>query len=858
MVRRSSSRFRLQEPTAPNVPAMDDEGNHNDAASDLGSDIMTVSDIHTITNENEIAMTQQQHHKTLNKLNLDLLTPTPNGSNNADVAGGIGSYNVYSPSDIRTIDNDNASIISDLQHTVGTAGGGGGGGTVNDDIHTVTGTVTGSVLHLSSPIGGTNDNVGSTVVLGVSANNVDKPTTAQPETVSDNSFWARAKRTLGIAPIIPNVASQGTAEYDEYYDEGRPIPYLNTPGVMMKNSNDDLAMYPNAGNLSTPPPAVIVTTRNNDIGNNEYAQMQRASGGDSFSNAVIAPTATSVWKQRLCGLRADRLVLLLMFVLLAAVGVIVGAIIVSQQQEGTNSSSTSNAENDRPGLDDDGTMITLTRTPTTARPTVFIPTAAPINTIVDPICDNNITLKDDMKVTFPVTDYVSNNGTIQYNDCEWVSSQSAEELSTLCQPDTAAYELCRLTCQNCNELPMNKKKAWPIELCGGDSLDKSFDAGMNQGMGNCYWLSKSPFDVDRLCQPDNDAYDLCRETCRNCGPNVTIPIKETAFPSISPTTSPSFPNVTSTVPSVVPSAAPISLSLAPSVKNESETTFSPSASPSFLPVAVTMAPITEAPITEAPVTEAPVTARDALAGIIISASPESSDRLSSAGSAQSQALEWLRSALDSGSFDSSISDARTVQIWTLATFAFSLGLSEVWLTGGGNDECFWDGIICSSDTRTVIGIDLEARSITGTLPPEVSLLSGLVGLNLSTNNISGKLPRDFGSTFQQLEDLRFDRNKITGTLPSSIGEMSALRIWYMERNPDFSGTVPSTIVQLSSLEEFVLYYTGITGVIPQGICDLPNLVDLRLDCMQTSFDGDSCWTRCLFLCGGDSGVPCNT
>jgi hypothetical protein len=128
---------------------------------------------------------------------------------------------------------------------------------------------------------------------------------------------------------------------------------------------------------------------------------------------------------------------------------------------------------------------------------------------------------------------------------------------------------------------------------------------------------------------------------------------------------------------------------------------------------------------------------------------------------------------------------------------------------------------------------------------------------LSTNRISGKIPKTFGSTFTQMEDLRLDRNDITGTIPSTIGDMSALRIWYIERNPQLSGTVPSSVEQLSNLEEFILYYTSITGVIPQGICDLPDLVELRLDCMKTTFDGDSCWTRCLFLCGGDTGIECN-
>lgn len=836
MVRRGSSRFRPQEPTASNVARTDDH-NHNDAASDIGSDIMTVSDIHTITNENEVAAMQQHHQKSLNQQNLDLLTGTPTpfyGSNSADAAGGIGSYNAYSPSDIRTIDNDNASIISDLQHTVGTAGGGN-----HDDIHTVTGTVTGSVLHLSSPNGDANGNLGSTVILGVSANDKTKPTTtAAMNTSLDNSFWSRARRTLGIPPTIPNVATQTSAECDAYYDEGRPVPFLGSSAAV------------NGNNLSTPPPAVIVTSRRgNNNGNIDFLQPDEANGGDSCSNTMIASTS-SVWKQRLCGLRADRLILMLMFVLLAAVGVIVGAIVVSQQQNESRSSAASNAENDRPGVvAGEPTMITLTRTPTTSRPTTSLtPTVAPITNTTSQICDNNITPVDDIKATFPVMDNLSNNGAILYTECKWVANQTAEQLDTLCQPDTVAYELCRLTCENCNELPLNQKKAWPVDLCGSDSPDQSFDAGMNQGMGNCLWLSKSLFDIDRLCQPGNDAYDLCRETCRNCGPDLTPP---TQLPSATPSTTPS--TVLSTAPSIInaPSQAPIPLSLAPVPSTE---TTAPSVGPSSSPVAATAAPITAAPATAVPVT--PV---DTLAGVIVSASPESSDRLSMRDSTQSQALEWLRSALAVGTFGAVVSDARTVQIWTLATLAFNLGLSETWLTSGGNDECFWDGIICSADTRTVVGIDLEGRAITGTLPPEISLLSGLIGLNLSTNNISGELPSNFGSTFQQLEDLRFDQNEFSGTIPSTIGMMSALRIWYMERNPTISGTLPSTVAQLSSLEEFVLYYTDIAGVVTQGICDLRSgsLGVLNLDCTKITFNGDPCWTKCLYLCGGDTGIPCN-
>jgi hypothetical protein len=555
MVRRGS-KFSPEDP-----PTMFEFANNNDTTSDAGSDIMTVSDVHTISNEQEISMMHQQqvpHPQT------PLLLHLPSPPNHGDVAaGGIG--NLYGADEIHTVDsNDNASIISDLQHTVGTGGGA-------DDIHTVTGTTAGSFM--AAPPMKTMEDLAirdDIAIIGFDPNgnnDVKKSTTTTtPAATTIHGFWSRTLRSLGIASAIP-LTQQRTAdlERDEYYDEGRPIHPIDSPAT----GSNAPAM---ADTMSTPPPAVIVT--------NSMYDSPRRSGtngvdstafeGDSTSDPF---RTTSVWKQRLCGLRADRLILLLVLILFVAISVIVGAVIVLQQESsnGTTSASSNVAENNIPR---DENFVNLTRTPTIFRVPVSAPSSQPPTMFPTTLCDDNITALDDLKVVFPVEDSDTND--IEYRNCTWVSSRPLQQ-EQLCQPDQIAYELCRFTCKNCEELPRNTKKAWPEDLCGGDSNIESFFAGENFGMGNCNWLSKSPFDIDRLCQPGNDAYDLCRKTCRNCGPTVI----DTIVPSNMPSGPPLNSNTTiSDAPSISPSASPVPTSRPTAV---------PLASPA--PITTTSAPV---------------------------------------------------------------------------------------------------------------------------------------------------------------------------------------------------------------------------------------------------------------------------
>jgi Leucine rich repeat len=721
----------------------------NDAASDVGSDIMTVSDIHTINNEQELAI----------MLRNQPLPPNPH------MHSGVNSLYSGGADEIHTVDpNDNASIVSDLQNTVGTGG-------AADDIHTVQGNhvsmIAASAADRVQPLNG-----------DILTPDVTKPL------VSPNSenFWSRTRRSLGWTSAAVPLTAQRTSE-DEYFDEGMPVP---------------------------PPPAVIVTTNS-----------QRTQG---VTGSVDSSAYESVWKQKLCGIRADRLVVLLILVLLAAVGVIVGAVVVSQKDSSSTTSNSSSAEGDRPG---DGNFITLTRTPVA----IQTPVSAPVSLassgapVIRSVCDNNVTLVDDVKVEFPVTD--DGSGVVDYRNCSWVAN-SPDQQDVLCQSNQIPYELCRLTCKNCNELPMGQKKPWPTDLCGGDSDMESFDAGEGLGLGNCDWLSKSPFEVTRLCQPNNDAYRLCRETCRNCGPMVN----DTAAPSPAPKTE---------KPSDAPSAAPVKTS-PPSVLRSSSF---PSGVPVVAPNISTEPPVTTQPGTAEPTIPA------GLEQILLTASPSSGDRLSTTGSSQARALDWLQFTMDS-SLPNGVSNDRLVQLWSLATFAFSSGFDFTWLTNGGGDECVWDGVSCDS-SGVVDGIALESSSLFGMIPPELALLTALSSLILSSNSLTGPIPSSFGN-LQQLQDLHLDRNSLSGSIPDTVGDMTALRIWYMERNPDISGTIPSSVGQLTNLEEWVFYGTAIAGDFPQDVCSLPNLSTLELDCRKIN---NSCYTRCLLACGGTTGVPCN-
>ncbi|KAL2577557.1 hypothetical protein GLYMA_16G170900v4 [Glycine max] len=86
-------------------------------------------------------------------------------------------------------------------------------------------------------------------------------------------------------------------------------------------------------------------------------------------------------------------------------------------------------------------------------------------------------------------------------------------------------------------------------------------------------------------------------------------------------------------------------------------------------------------------------------------------------------------------------------------------------------------------------IDLSSNNLTGEIPKEFGYLLGLVSLNLSRNNLSGEIPSQIGN-LSSLESLDLSRNHISGRIPSSLSEIDYLQKLDLSHN-SLSGRIPS-------------------------------------------------------------------
>ncbi|XP_059067388.1 LRR receptor-like serine/threonine-protein kinase RGI5 [Cryptomeria japonica] len=73
-------------------------------------------------------------------------------------------------------------------------------------------------------------------------------------------------------------------------------------------------------------------------------------------------------------------------------------------------------------------------------------------------------------------------------------------------------------------------------------------------------------------------------------------------------------------------------------------------------------------------------------------------------------------------------------------------------------------------------IDLSSNNLSGRIPPDIGSLQGLKGLNLSRNNLIGKIPEKFGG-MDQLESLDLSLNNLSGNIPLELQYLSYLHVF---------------------------------------------------------------------------------
>jgi len=126
----------------------------------------------------------------------------------------------------------------------------------------------------------------------------------------------------------------------------------------------------------------------------------------------------------------------------------------------------------------------------------------------------------------------------------------------------------------------------------------------------------------------------------------------------------------------------------------------------------------------------------------------------------------------------------------------------------------------------LVELDFSSNNFSNSIPPELGNLKNLVTLSLSYNNFSGPIPSAL-CHLENLTHLHMDHNSFEGALPSEIGNMKNLEILDVSNNT-LNGPIPRTMGSLAKLRSLIFFKNKINESIPLEIGNLTNLEDLDL------------------------------
>ncbi|XP_051149897.1 probable LRR receptor-like serine/threonine-protein kinase At1g07650 isoform X2 [Andrographis paniculata] len=168
-------------------------------------------------------------------------------------------------------------------------------------------------------------------------------------------------------------------------------------------------------------------------------------------------------------------------------------------------------------------------------------------------------------------------------------------------------------------------------------------------------------------------------------------------------------------------------------------------------------------------------------------------------------------------------------------------------------------IVCNcsipNGTYYIQSINFKGQDLPGVLPPSLSKLRQLEGIDLNRNFLSGTIPPEWAST--KLKSISVSVNRLSGPIPRYLGNITTLTYLSLETNL-FSGSVPPELGNLVNLERLVLSANFLTGKLPVELAKLKNLIEFRIS--SNNFAGKLPdflnWTNLQYLeieAGGFSG-----
>lgn len=109
-------------------------------------------------------------------------------------------------------------------------------------------------------------------------------------------------------------------------------------------------------------------------------------------------------------------------------------------------------------------------------------------------------------------------------------------------------------------------------------------------------------------------------------------------------------------------------------------------------------------------------------------------------------------------------------------------------------------------------IDFSFNTIGGSIPPELALLENLRMIVLSSNDIGGPIPLELYQ-LTELTLLEFENNILTSTIAPDIGNWKSLRNLYLDRNR-LTGELPTEMGLMEMAQRITLNNNLFTGDIP--------------------------------------------
>ncbi|CAI9105763.1 OLC1v1004771C1 [Oldenlandia corymbosa var. corymbosa] len=162
-----------------------------------------------------------------------------------------------------------------------------------------------------------------------------------------------------------------------------------------------------------------------------------------------------------------------------------------------------------------------------------------------------------------------------------------------------------------------------------------------------------------------------------------------------------------------------------------------------------------------------------------------------------------------------------------------------WKNGG--DPCLmnWTGVICFGELGSdgyfhVMELLLMNLNLSGTLAPELGLLSQLHILNFMWNELTGSIPKEIGN-IKSLQILVLNGNRLSGSLPDELGYLPNLNRFQICEN-QISGPIPKSFSNLNSIRHIHFNNNSLSGQLPPELSKLSTVHHLLFD--NNNFSGN--------------------